>query len=73
MEYNQKILNAIKTEFIENNFKPITTKIGKCNICYEENILVINKCNQCSEHFCESCLTHIKSKLCPYCRGSLRN
>ena len=53
-----------------NIFIPIE---GTCDICFLEGTSLYNTCNTCSQSFCKPCLAKITSKICPYCRGVLKN
>lgn len=46
---------------------------GTCDICFEEGISLFNTCTTCRQPFCRPCLQKITDKVCPYCRGKLRN
>ena len=46
---------------------------GTCDICFLEETTLYNTCTTCSHPFCKDCLTKIASKICPYCRGKLKN
>ena len=46
---------------------------GTCDICFLDDIELYKTCSTCTQPFCRSCLDKIVSKICPYCRGKLRN
>ena len=46
---------------------------GTCDICFMDNVQLHKTCNTCAQPFCKSCLDKIVTKICPYCRGTLRN
>jgi hypothetical protein len=46
---------------------------GTCDICFLDDVELLKACNTCSQPFCRCCLEKIVSKVCPYCRGKLRN
>ncbi len=52
--------------------KPKEKEKGTCDICFLDGVALERKCNTCTQPFCESCLSKIVSKICPYCRGTLR-
>jgi hypothetical protein len=57
---------------IPNSIHPIGIK-GTCDICFMDNVELHKTCQTCSQPFCRSCLDKIVTKVCPYCRGKLRN
>jgi len=46
---------------------------GTCDICFLDEVALLTACNTCTQPFCKSCLEKIVTKVCPYCRGKLRN
>ena len=46
---------------------------GTCDICFLEDTQLYNTCSTCSQPFCRPCLAKITNKVCPYCRGKLKN
>lgn len=46
---------------------------GTCDICFLDEVELLKSCKTCSQPFCRSCLEKVVSKVCPYCRGQLRN
>lgn len=78
---NNKQLKITKTccggrgcliEMIE---KKIVTPVlkGTCDICFLDGQNLYNKCNTCKQPFCGSCIQKLTSKVCPYCRGTLKD
>lgn len=53
-----------------NQFIPIE---GTCDICFLEETSLYKTCDTCSQPFCKPCLAKITNKVCPYCRGKLKN
>jgi hypothetical protein len=53
-----------------NPFIPIQ---GTCDICFADDTPLYNTCSSCSQPFCKPCLAKITNKVCPYCRGKLKN
>jgi hypothetical protein len=49
------------------------TTTGTCDICFLENIVLIQSCQTCIQPFCQDCLDKLVTKTCPYCRGKLNN
>ena len=56
------------TRILTRNF----TK-GTCDICFMEDKSLYSTCTCCKQPFCLDCLRQLPSKICPYCRGSLRD
>ena len=46
---------------------------GTCDICFLEDTQLYNTGSTCSQPFCRPCLKKITNKVCPYCRGKLKN
>ena len=46
---------------------------GTCDICFLEDTQLYKTCTTCSQPFCKPCLDKITNKVCPYCRGKLKN
>jgi hypothetical protein len=46
---------------------------GTCDICFVDDAELLKACGTCAQPFCRSCLEKVVSKVCPYCRGQLRN
>jgi hypothetical protein len=51
----------------------VPSTVGTCDICFLEGVKLYKSCQSCIQPFCRECLEKIVSKVCPYCRGKLRN
>ena len=52
---------------------PVPVIVGTCDICFLDEVNLYKTCQSCIQPFCRPCLDKIVSKVCPYCRGKLRN
>ena len=46
-------------------------EIGTCNICYLDDMELLNPCRVCVNTLCRSCLDRLPQKICPYCRSDI--
>jgi len=65
--------NVIKHPISTCVIHPFIPIQGTCDICFLEDTQLYNTCSTCSQPFCRPCLAKITNKVCPYCRGKLKN
>jgi hypothetical protein len=62
--------------YIKTSAKQVSRLVGingTCDICFLDDVELLKACDTCSQPFCRSCLEKVGTKVCPYCRGKLRN
>ena len=67
---------AVENKNYTSTGKPVCRLVeikGTCEICFLDEVELLKACNTCTQPFCKSCLEKVVSKVCPYCRGKLRN
>ena len=45
---------------------------GTCDICFIDDKKLYFACDCCKGPICMDCLQQLRSKVCPYCRGTLK-
>ena len=47
--------------------------MGMCNICFEDDVILIKACTECIQPFCTSCMSKLRTRDCPNCRSPLKD